>query len=505
MQKQAPSVARILTMVLFALSCFGLLLFLWLSFGGAIPLKPQGYRLKIAFPEATQLAQEGDVRIAGVTVGKVRAKELDPRGNRTIATIEMNRRYAPVRRSARAMLRQKTLLGETYVELTPGRPGDKPVPENGLLANAQVEPTVELDEIFNAFDPATRQAFRTWQRSLAGAYRGRGQDLSDSFGNLPSFAGDATDLLRVLNQESEPLSRVVRNTGSVFAALTQDENALRGLIVNSERVFSATASQNNALAETFRIFPTFLDESRLTLARLRRFAVATDPLIRELRPALRDLRPTLRDVRLLAPDLRRLFRDLRPLIAVSRRGLPALRDTLRAINPLLASTGPFLAQLNPILQWLELYQYQVSDFLGNAAAGLADTKETATPGATGHYLRQQGPSGAEQLGFYGERLPSNRGNTYLAPLALAQRDTNQRLIFPNWDCKNTSSGGEMNEQPAPPPPGSGSGSSSRPRQSVSPTLPSPNGVPACFVQAPFNFGGQTLRFAHVNPANYRAR
>ena len=55
MQKQAPSFGRILTMVLFALSCFGLLLFLWISFGGAIPLKPKGYQFKIAFPEATQL------------------------------------------------------------------------------------------------------------------------------------------------------------------------------------------------------------------------------------------------------------------------------------------------------------------------------------------------------------------------------------------------------------------------------------------------------------------
>ena len=42
MQKSAPSLPRILTMAVFALSCFGLLLFLWLSFGGSIPLKPQG-------------------------------------------------------------------------------------------------------------------------------------------------------------------------------------------------------------------------------------------------------------------------------------------------------------------------------------------------------------------------------------------------------------------------------------------------------------------------------
>src|SRR5436305_12650254 len=124
MQKQAPTFGRLLVMVVFALSCFGLLLFLWLSFGGAIPLQPAGYRFRVAFPEATQLGLESDVRVAGVSVGKVRSKELDPNGGRrTIATIELDRRFAPVRTTARAILRQKTLLGETYVELTRGSRG----------------------------------------------------------------------------------------------------------------------------------------------------------------------------------------------------------------------------------------------------------------------------------------------------------------------------------------------------------------------------------------------
>ncbi|HWH95385.1 MAG TPA: MlaD family protein, partial [Baekduia sp.] len=73
MQKQAPSLGRIVVMVGFALSCFGLLLFLWLAFGGPVPLKPKGYRFTVPFREAGQLAQEADVRISGVTVGKVKA------------------------------------------------------------------------------------------------------------------------------------------------------------------------------------------------------------------------------------------------------------------------------------------------------------------------------------------------------------------------------------------------------------------------------------------------
>ena len=44
MVKDAPGLGKILAMVLFALTCFGLLLFLWLAFGGSVPLKPKGYR-----------------------------------------------------------------------------------------------------------------------------------------------------------------------------------------------------------------------------------------------------------------------------------------------------------------------------------------------------------------------------------------------------------------------------------------------------------------------------
>src|SRR6059036_1353927 len=113
METGTPSITRVLTMVLFALSCVGLLLFLWLSFGGTIPFNPEGYRVKVAFPNAQELATQADVRIAGVSVGKVVGKELDPQGNRTIATLEINSKFAPIRRDAQAILREKTILGET--------------------------------------------------------------------------------------------------------------------------------------------------------------------------------------------------------------------------------------------------------------------------------------------------------------------------------------------------------------------------------------------------------
>ncbi len=113
MQKNAPSLGRILAMVIFALSCFGLLLFLWLSFGGPIPLKPKRYELHVNFPEATTLAQQADVRIAGVTVGKVTQKKLNKGANATNVTLQIDPKYAPVSCDTKAILRQKTLLSST--------------------------------------------------------------------------------------------------------------------------------------------------------------------------------------------------------------------------------------------------------------------------------------------------------------------------------------------------------------------------------------------------------
>jgi phospholipid/cholesterol/gamma-HCH transport system substrate-binding protein len=479
MQKQAPSVGRILTMVVFALSCFGLLLFLWISFGGAVPLKPEGYRFKVAFPEATTLGLEADVRIAGVSVGKVRQKELDPRGNRTLVTIEMDQKFAPVKRDARAILRQKTLLGETYVELTPGTPGSPDLSEGARLGDGRVVDAVQLDEIFDAFDPTTRKAFRTWQQSLAPAVKNRGQDLNDSLGNLPEFAASGSDVLEVLDAQNGAVGRLVSNTGVVFAALTQREDQLSNLITSSERTFAATASQRDALAQTFRIFPTFLDESRLTLNRLRVFSRDTRPLVQDLRPVMRDLRPTVADLRALAPDLKQLFLNLDPLVAISRKGLPALRETLRSTKPLLGELGPFLGQLNPILQWLELHQREVSNFFSAGITGISDT--TASNSGLGHYLKQFGPNGPESIAMYPSRLPTNRGNAYVGPAMLDSRVLNQNGITPNWDCKP--SGGE--KQPTP--------------------QDGPLASPGCLVQTPTQFQGRGTSYPQVQAEDYSGK
>src|SRR3954449_8973221 len=449
MQKTAPTFGRLAAMTIFALSCFGLLLFLWLSFGGTVPLKPKGYRFQVGFPEATQLGPEADVRIAGVSVGKVRKLVRDPRSNRTLATIEMQRRFAPIPADTRAVLRQKTLLGETYVELSPGTPKGPRLLEGQRLANARVQGTVEFDEILNTFDAPTRRAFREWQQGMGAALDGRGQDLNDAIGELPVFLDRGTDLLQVLDTDRAALKRLVKNTGVVFGALTQREDQLHNLIVNTGDVFHTTARHQENLARTFSILPTFLDESRATFRRTQRFADHARPVIQLLRPPTRKLAPTVSDIRALSPDLTRTFGGVKRLIPVSATGLPALSDTLRGLRPFFSSMGPFLSELNPVFEQMEQNQYLFTDFWSGGGAGLTDTLHTSQANAVGHYLRAFGPNGIESAGIYRSRLANNRGNAYIEGTLLSSPNVTKNSIFPEWDCKNAGFEGPPQESQNP--------------------------------------------------------
>jgi phospholipid/cholesterol/gamma-HCH transport system substrate-binding protein len=485
MQKQAPSIGRILVAAGFTLSCFGLILFLWIAFGGPTPLSAKSYRITAYFPEATQLAVESDVRIGGVSVGKVKEVGLAPPDARvegydtTEAVIEIEPQFAPISSDAQAILRQKTLLGETYVELTSGteqgNEGEappvslgaasnttdaeaeaiEPISEGGTLAVSQTRNATQIDEIFNALDDETREAFQRWQENVAGAIRGRGLDVNDALGNLGPFVTDASEILAALNRQKVALRGLVRDTGTVFAALSARDQELAGAIVGSEQTFGALADSDEALAESFQILPTFQRESRATLLALDDFQANTRPLVQKLLPVANDISPTLRSVRQLSPNLENLFRDLEPLIRVGRRGIPALGRFLggEGLRPMLQGLAPFLGNIQPAVAYLRTYKKTVTDFLGQFGFGHAGLV-AQEPGQdyAPHALRILSHLSTESLSIWQNRLPTNRGNGYPGPNYLGTLQAGQGAMFENFDCKNTDysptgSGGDTDEDP----------------------------------------------------------
>jgi ABC-type transporter Mla subunit MlaD len=417
MSKRAPSTTQLIVIAAFALSCFGILLFLWVTFGGPTPFRAKPYQVKIPFNEATQLAEQSDVRISGVNVGKVQGIVLAPNRKQALATVDIENQYAPLPEDTRAMLRTKTLLGETYIELTPGSDKSKQLPDGATLSQANITKSVQLDEIFRTFNPKTRAAFQAWMQEAGVAIDAQGQNLSYAIGELEPTFTEFERLFRTLDSQRLAVSQLFRNGATTFSALRGREGELASLIRNSNAVFSTTARRSRDIEALFRAFPTFLDESRLTLHRLRGFSENADPLMRQLVPAAEQLSPTLVSIGKLAPEARDFFTALTKVNAVAPTGFPALRKLFRdEFPPLLRALDPFLRNLNPVLVGLGLYKNEVTAAFANLAATFrGELTVENEQGQHLHYLRTIGPINAETLSTYGNRLAINRNSAYSPP------------------------------------------------------------------------------------------
>jgi phospholipid/cholesterol/gamma-HCH transport system substrate-binding protein len=485
MQKQPPTIDRLLVMTVFTLSCFGLLLFLWSAFGGPVPLKPHGYRFHAEFAEATQLAQEADVRISGVTVGRV--KKVDLGDGRTDATIELDDKYAPLPEDSRAILRQKTLLGETYVELTPGTKGSPNIPENGSLATTRVAPTVELDEIFRSFDKKTRTAFQVWQQDLGAGVQGHGEDFSDALGSLTPFAENTTEVLRILNSQQRAVTQGIKNTGQVFDALTERDGQLADWIVNSNNLLTTTAKRNAEISALFRAFPPFIDESSIALRELAAYSVNTEPLSKQLQPVATQLSRLLVNMKGVSTNFDQFFIGQGQLQKAAVKGLPASSRFLVDTRNLLAQLDPFLRNLNPFLRYLGLYKREIAALFANDTATLQATDQIGEDRV--HYLRLTSPVNPEALAVYPQRLGYTRNNPYFAPGAYDKLKGGLD-IFNSNQC---GAAGFPTLAPA------GPNLSESLRANILAYFLN-NGVttaPPCKQQGPFTEGGETTQYPHV--------
>ena len=461
MIKQAPSPARIAAMVAFALSCFGIVLYMWVQFGGVVPLKAKGYRFSADFKEATLVANNADVRISGVSVGKV--VKVKPRPGITRITLEIDSKYAPVPRDTRAILRRKTALGEAYVELSPGDPHSGRLPDGGVLPARQVKSTVELDELVRDFDEPTRKAMQRFVTGLAVALDGRGEDLNNAVGNLDPLTGDASTVLASLDRQRRAVRSLVSDTGTVFNALGRRQGELSGLVRAGNRILSTTARRNRELAQTVQILPTTLRELRPTFREVELFSKEGRPVLRALRPAGRSLGGALVDAKALSPQVRGLFADLRRVIDISPRAVPALTRVVRGSRPLMGSLRLALRDLIPVVDYLGLFKQELVTQTANVAASTQATELTRA-GKRRHYLRTVIPFTPEGLATATQRFGTNRHNPYFRPRVLDQLASG----LPAIDCRNTGN-------------------------------PSPAGTqaPPCKLQPPYKFQNRATAFPQV--------
>lgn len=185
--------------------------FLWLTFavGGAAPANAQRYVLLL--DSALGLSEDNAVAVAGVKVGVVDDIKVEGRRARvTVAIAPDVTLYA----DARAALRQRTLLGEKYVDLDPGAEPAPPLTPGAVLGNNI--PTVEIDQVIrdvavlverlNRITPPLESALARVDHMLEGE---GGKRLEDQ---VVATLGD----VRVLVKET---SQLVQGSGDDVAAV----------------------------------------------------------------------------------------------------------------------------------------------------------------------------------------------------------------------------------------------------------------------------------------------
>ena len=472
MVTQAPRRSAIAIAAVFILSSVALSLFVWTSLGGSLPLQPKGYRFHALFTNASQLEPNAAVRIAGVDVGRV--VRVRPAGARTDATIEIDDEYAPLRSDARAILRQKTLLGETFVALTAGSAGAPKLNEGARLPVKQVAPTQPLDRVLGMLDEPTRRDMQALFTGGAAALRGRGDDLNNALGELDPVTRDLEAIVRILDHQRPAVSGMVRDSGAVLRTLGEHRNGLRDLVRSSNTVLSATEGRDRAVTETVRRLPAFLRQLHGTATAVRRTTRIAAPTLRDLRPVAPLVAPGLESLRTLAPQVQAVLRELDATMPVMRRALPATGRLVSSLVPFVRELEPAGREITPVIQLIAAYREEVNATMANVGAA----SQATAPGSGGkqvHYLRTLTPITEEGQVGYEKRLGSNRHNAYFAPGSLSRLA--EGLLASN--CANAG-----NAQ----------------------TVPvAGNGAPPCREQPAWEYGGVKRYFPHLERLPQRPR
>jgi phospholipid/cholesterol/gamma-HCH transport system substrate-binding protein len=418
MTTQAPGRGAVMLAVAFTLSCIGLIAFVWTQFSGTVPLAPRGYEVHALFPESGLLVPGADVRISGVNVGRVTGSSSHGRGSQV--TMDISAPYAPIPANTRAILRQKTLLGEAYVELSAGDRAGRKLRDGGTIPRSQVAPTQQLDQVLSAFGRPTQRALQEFLQGGAASLAGRAAQISQGIANLDPAVADLRTISQALDQQRGDVQRLFRETGAVFSTLSQRSGQVRSLIVAGDQVLSATAARNRALAATVDALPPFLGGLRSTLKVADKSLRLARPSVQALLPVAPMLRPVLSDLIALEPAAVSLLHAAPRLLHDALRALPAVTSFSRTFRPALDALVPALKQISPVINFIGLYQREILAAMGNLAATLEATAPAATTGwpdhpGTASYLRALTAIGNETPFGQSIREPTNRDNSYFSP------------------------------------------------------------------------------------------
>jgi phospholipid/cholesterol/gamma-HCH transport system substrate-binding protein len=420
MVTQAPKRSAVAIAIAFTLSCVGLIIFVWTQFGGTIPFAAQGYRIRALFAETGLLVPNADVRISGVNIGKV--VSVQARGVDSLVTMDIDEQYSPIPANTQAILREKTLLGEAYIELSTGNRSGPKLPDEGEIPLAQVQPTQQLDQVLAAFNTQTQHNFQATLQGTGNALAGRGQDLNDFFGNSDMAITELAAVADELNAQQTDLKSLINTGATVLTTLGDRGSELSSLVTSGDSVLSATADEDSALTTTVNDFPAFLSQLRTTLTTLNTTLGIAKPSLEALEPVAPLLTPALRDLVALSGPTVQLLREAPAVLRDAETALPAIKQFMVDFKPAVNALLPAAEQIAPVINIVKEFRPELIAGMANLAAILqgqttADTTQAVggVPAGQAKYIRSDLTVGSDSIFGQSVRSPGERSNTYQSP------------------------------------------------------------------------------------------
>jgi virulence factor Mce-like protein len=207
-----------------------------------------GYRVNAIFKTGAELVAGDDVSMSGLRVGKI--ESLRPMAGATEVSMLLHQNFTPVFKDARAVIRQKNLLGEAYVELNRGDAAQGAIAQGGTIDEDHTLTPVEVDEVLNALDPQVRDQLNLVINTLGQATAGRGQDMNAAAADLSSVVIDLQVLAHTLATNSDHLDALIADLRKVMETLAAWHADFRALISDWDHVMATLASREQNLQGT---------------------------------------------------------------------------------------------------------------------------------------------------------------------------------------------------------------------------------------------------------------
>ena len=301
------------------------------------------YTVKARFSSAAAVTsgQGQTIDIAGVQVGNVGGVQLQ--GGTAIVTMNIYKQYMPIYKNATVLLRPRTPLKDMYLALTPGTQDAGAVPNGGLLPVGATNPDVDFSQILQALDTDTRDYLLLLLAGGAQAFGRNGgpisvpprlevSDLRGIFKRFVPLDRETKTFTQLLAQRQTDIRQSIHGLQKVANAFGRVQGALTSLINSSNTNFTAISSQAANLEQGLSLFPATLNQTTITLGKLRNFALASTAsananlaFARALAPALRASQPLFRDTTpVIKNQLRPFAVAIQPLAKVLAPGAEKL-------------------------------------------------------------------------------------------------------------------------------------------------------------------------------------